>query len=267
MRNGVLIIFVGLLLCQTSFSQEKGVLKVEYNELVSYVPQIVNNDKGFLLVTKSFSFYRTVFDDKASLKEIDMNSFVVTTPKDEYFSEILISRNKGFLTENLFERRAIKKYFAVNENIPIMDWKLVEGSKKIGNFVCKKAELNFRGRFYTAFYTEQIPIALGPWKFNGLPGLILQVEDSTGVFKWNAVTVSFPVDEHVNLEPVLNRVKSFENISYEGFDAAVIQSLKNKFRAIKSRAGNRQLSFSTEFDTKEWKEPTNEWRKQTTYTF
>jgi len=267
MRNCVLTIFIGIVICQTSFSQEKGVLKVEYDELVSYVPQIVNNDKGFLLVTKSFSFYRTIFDNKASLKEIGVNSIVINTPDDEYFSEILINRKKDFLVENLFESRAIKKYFAVKESIPKMDWKLVEGSKKIGKFVCKKAELNFRGRFYTAFYAEEIPIALGPWKFHGLPGLILQVEDSKGIFKWNAVTVSYPVVESINLEPVLSRVKKFDNISYKDFDAAVIESLKDKFRAIKSRAANRQVSFSTKFDTKEWKEPTNEWRKQTDYSF
>jgi GLPGLI family protein len=267
MRINHLVFILGILIFKTSFSQEKGVLKVEYNELVSYIPQIVNHDKGFLLVTQNFSYYRTVFDNTTALNEIDNNTIVVPALEDEYFSEILIKRNQDSLIENLFERRAMDKYFSVSEIMPKMNWKLVSGTKKIGELVCKKAELNFRGRFYTAFYTEEIPISLGPWKFHGLPGLIVQVEDEKGVFKWNLASVSYPLEQNINLEPVFDRVKNFENITYKKFDSKLIESLKYKFKAIKSRAGNRNLSISTDFDTSEWKEPTNEWRKETKFSF
>jgi GLPGLI family protein len=267
MLNKYLVFVIGILIFKTSFSQEKGVLKVEYNELVSYIPQIINQDKGFLLVTDNYSYYRTVFDNTSNLKELDENTIIVAALKDEYFSEILLNRNQDSLTENLFERRAIKKFFSVKEEIPIMDWKLVDDSKRIGKFICKKAELNFRGRSYTAFYTEEIPVSLGPWKFHGLPGLILEVEDSEGFFKWHLKSVYYPYDEKIDLNPVFDRVKKFENISYKNFDSTLIESLKSKFKAIKSRAGNRKLSISTEFDTKEWKEPSNSWRNQTVFSF
>jgi hypothetical protein len=39
---------------------------------------------------------------------------------------------------------------------------------------CKKATTNFRGRYWEAWYTEEIPIGQGPWKLCGLPGMILK---------------------------------------------------------------------------------------------
>jgi GLPGLI family protein len=267
MKIGFLVVLVIMLFLQTSFSQKKSVLKVDYDEMVSYIPQIVNNDKGYLLVTQNYSYYRTIFDNTSNLKELSNNSIIVPAPADDYFSEIIINRTKGLLTENLFERRAIKKFFAVDESIPSMNWELLEETKRIGNYECKKARVDFRGRSYTAFYTTQIPVSLGPWKFNGLPGLILEVVDSQGVFKWFMKSVIYPYKDDIEIEPALARSKKFKNISYQDFDSRLIESLEYKFQTIKSRSGNRNFGVSTEFNTSQWKEPTNQWRSKINFTF
>lgn len=68
--------------------------------------------------------------------------------------------------------------YIYTESVPQLKWVIGTERKNICGYYCTKATCSFRGRQWTAWYTEEIPIDNGPWKFNGLPGLILHIEDS-----------------------------------------------------------------------------------------
>lgn len=70
-----------------------------------------------------------------------------------------------------------------------LKWKLSKGSKTIIGYDCKSATTTFRGRRYTVWYTNEIPISDGPYLFRGLPGLILEVEVMTGDFRFIATGI------------------------------------------------------------------------------
>ncbi len=83
-----------------------------------------------------------------------------------------------------------------SEQLPLQKWTISKETKTICGYKCMKATCKWRGRSYTAWYTMQIPVAAGPWKFGGLPGLIMAVSDSTGTYSWEAVAVqkgAFPI--------------------------------------------------------------------------
>lgn len=63
------------------------------------------------------------------------------------------------------------------ESLPHFSWNITEEQKTIDNYVCQKATCTFGGRTYEAWFAPDIPINDGPWKFYGLPGLILEVYD------------------------------------------------------------------------------------------
>ncbi|MDV4025119.1 hypothetical protein CMT52_12315 [Elizabethkingia anophelis] len=63
-------------------------------------------------------------------------------------------------------------------------WKISSETNKILGYLVQKAETDFAGRHWIAWFSKDIPIPDGPYKFQGLPGLILKLEDSTGSHKF-----------------------------------------------------------------------------------
>lgn len=64
-------------------------------------------------------------------------------------------------------------------------------------YICNKAQTSYAGREYVAWYTLDLPAAYGPYKFHGLPGLILKVEESSGMYVWEAFSIrqsSMPIN-------------------------------------------------------------------------
>ncbi|WP_407484251.1 GLPGLI family protein [Elizabethkingia meningoseptica] len=63
-------------------------------------------------------------------------------------------------------------------------WKISSETGKILGYQIQKAETDFGGRHWIAWFSKDIPVPDGPYKFQGLPGLILKLEDSTESHKF-----------------------------------------------------------------------------------
>ncbi|WP_316753167.1 GLPGLI family protein [Pedobacter gandavensis] len=78
------------------------------------------------------------------------------------------------------------------DRFPKLNWELVEGTDTVAGYTCQKALLKFRGRNYTAWFSTDIPVNEGPWKFSGLPGLILKIEDADQLFSFSLIGMTQP---------------------------------------------------------------------------
>lgn len=74
-----------------------------------------------------------------------------------------------------------EEYVYYDEPLDEMKWEIAgDSTKTVLNYECVMAETDYHGRHWTAWFTPEIPVQDGPWKFVGLPGMILMASDSTG---------------------------------------------------------------------------------------
>ncbi|MDR6159023.1 MULTISPECIES: GLPGLI family protein [Chryseobacterium] len=68
-----------------------------------------------------------------------------------------------------------------------MSWNLENETKMIGGYKVQKATTKYGGRSWTAWFTKDINLSEGPYKFKGLPGLIFEIYDDKDNFKFSLV--------------------------------------------------------------------------------
>ena len=69
----------------------------------------------------------------------------------------------------------------------VINWKLSTDTKKVGIYNLQKATATFGGRNWIAWFNTEISLNEGPYKFQGLPGLIFEVADDQNYFSFNLV--------------------------------------------------------------------------------
>lgn len=73
-------------------------------------------------------------------------------------------------------------------------WKIKNDTKKIGQYLCQKAETFFRGRRHIVWFAAELPYPYGPWKFKGLPGMILE-SHTVGYARIVSKSFSFAIND------------------------------------------------------------------------
>lgn len=75
------------------------------------------------------------------------------------------------------------------ESQPKMTWTMSEETKEILGYECQKAETDFRGRHWIVWFTPEVAVDCGFWKFSGLPGLIMEADSSDDFYRYTAVSI------------------------------------------------------------------------------
>lgn len=110
---------------------------------------------------------------------------------------------------------AITGFVKYEEPIDIFDWELQDEQKIIEGYNCQKATTNFRGRKFIAWFCPEIPISEGPYKFNGLPGLIMEISDTKEDYRFIILEFRNIENQNKNIQ-ILNEEK-LVNLSYKDY--------------------------------------------------
>ena len=155
-----------------------------------------------------------------------------------------------------FSERMLNSVFGYNEE-PKFNWKISNDKQNIGEYEAQKATTEFGGRKWTAWFTESIPFPDGPYKFSGLPGLIVKIEDAEKNFSW-VLTANKPLKEFEELSyseklsaqfgarndvTIINRDKfesSFEEYKKDPF-ASIRAQITPEMKAMKMPGNDKTM--------------------------
>ncbi|MBB2951657.1 GLPGLI family protein [Sphingobacterium sp. JUb56] len=82
-----------------------------------------------------------------------------------------------FKEQKFYTKEQIIKQYLVQEDAPKISWTVTNDTTSFSGIHCQKATADFRGRKWVAWYSPELPFQSGPWKLNGLPGLIIEAYD------------------------------------------------------------------------------------------
>jgi len=205
------------------------------------------------------SLYNSVMNN---LNVTRINSITVLKDNDRAFENYLgdITTNSFFdgTTEKIYKNRSNNELtitdfssnpYRCEDKLGALEWKITEDTATVLNYQCQKATISFRGRNYEAWFAPEIPINDGPWKFLGLPGLILRVTDDANLISFEGIGLQFlqtpyPIKiaklKYMNcnrkeLAKVIRRRGGSISIGNQGGNLTVVQkSLDNNFEFLEN---------------------------------
>ena len=174
-------------------------------------------------------------------KEVEQgdNNSVKITYSDAH--GYVFHRNK--LDRKFIFRDLIKDQpFIIKDDYPEFDWNIsLDDTREIGGYECIKASTSFRGRSYEVWFTMSIPVDAGPWKFNGLPGLILEAKDQEGVIQFIFAGIELVNADDIDWnKPPKNGI----NLPFEDFFKTRTQKDEEFLKKISSYPGVTVKPFS-----------------------
>ncbi|MDR5589061.1 GLPGLI family protein [Christiangramia sp. SM2212] len=132
---------------------------------------------------------------RAMKDSLDINSNLASIGSDPWKQNL--SKTKTDFNFKIYkDRKKDKVYHSIaimddklfySEPLVLSNWIIQDESKMISGYKTQKATRNFAGRDYTAWFTSEIPIPDGPYKFSGLPGLILEIKDSRNHYNFEFI--------------------------------------------------------------------------------
>ncbi len=190
----VCILYLVFFSCTTAFSQETPIAIGKVNYQFIHVRDTndrenPHKEEMILLINKQVSKYTSYvrMNEDRQMKEnlnqqIRNNGGVVDgirvsaiqrtpTIPQEYFQ--FHQEQKLYIVERLINN------YVTTESLPVLSWKILKDTADFSGIRCQKATTRFGGREWTAWFAPDMPFVSGPWKLNGLPGLIMEAYDAT----------------------------------------------------------------------------------------
>lgn len=165
----------------------------------SLPPHFTRQEDQILFIGKNVSMYlsRNAYNFEKNMRKFksvaELQEYLFTKPSMPHnLIRLYKNQPKGKLT---FADWVSPNTFKFEESLNLFNWKLNGDTATILGYKAQKATCDFGGRSWEAWFCREIPYSDGPYKFNGLPGLILNLHDTRNHYVFEFISIEKPKDE------------------------------------------------------------------------
>ncbi|WP_353147350.1 GLPGLI family protein [Flavobacterium sp.] len=192
---------------------------------------------------------KLTFSEQKSCFEYKLfdNDTTTTEREDENGHKTINFPNKNqqtifsnFKDKKITELKSLKSAYLVEDTLSYPQWNITDKIKNVNNYQCQKATTFFKGREYEVWYAIEYPTIFGPWKLNGLPGLIILAQDKKSEVFFEAIEIQKTDENTCQID------NSIKKISKNDFDVLIKNRQKDLEERLKS-IGDRNLKLDVKF--------------------
>ncbi|MDQ1858909.1 GLPGLI family protein [Chryseobacterium sp. WLY505] len=173
------LLFILLGTCMM-FAQNRFIYEMKYKK--DSTSKDITRENYYLDITKDdIAYYNR-------LNYISDSLFIATGQyafKGNRLTSFLIKKKDDNIYQN-YEYIGDVNFYKISEEAK-QQWNITDSIKGSTNFQLQKATTQFGGRNWIAWFTKDIPMPYGPYKFNGLPGLIMELYDTEKNYYFNVI--------------------------------------------------------------------------------
>lgn len=177
-------------------------------------------------------------EGRAAYQEMSRNAFLggkmdqLPTKDGGYY----VVKNFTDNTLRYYDTAGLDKFF-YDETPEEWTWQVCDSTKEVLGYECIGAKTDYHGRIWTVWFSPEIPVQNGPWKLEGLPGLILEAVSDDGMYSFVATGIQ-QTDKPIG--PVY-LADEYENTSRRDFLKSKRKFLDNALNIINAQLGDMSV--------------------------
>lgn len=233
-----IIVFLVAINCLFCFSQEKYTQKISYDLNVKVSENNHINEEMVLLLNQNESVYTS----QNKIKNDSVKRYYLINKDLQGFQAYILNNDKKNLINYFIWKKSNDYIYQINSglkivqyksSLPQLNWQIINNSsEEILGYKVQKAETVYEGKKYYAWFSTEIPLNNGPFVFNGLPGLILKIQNEDSSY---VITVK-GIKNETNLFPELEKGKKVIETKKENF----YKTIEGTMKEVQTMAADEQ---------------------------
>jgi GLPGLI family protein len=228
MKKAIALLLL-LYTCLLYSQNDRFVYEIDYNK-DSTSQEITKENYNLDIIQEGIIYYNRLYYINDSLY-----AKTQTTGFEKFrLTSFLSKKTKNTFYEN-YEYIGDVNFYKIEEVVNL-DWKITDSIKTIGYLKVQQAKTSFGGRKWIAWFAKELPLSFGPYKFNGLPGLIIEIYDTQKDYIFKLIkSEKIPKDYQSytlkNLES--NAIKT----NYKKLNSLKLELYQNPFKYVLNGSG------------------------------